>query len=136
MKKIIAILSLSVMLVISLCSCSIFDEADVASSNVSREADNFKAYRKVTIINNMTDTTLLEFKGWASIRVDEAENQLEIIYRVGKDKYKKDFVGLNDMTTYVVTQVDAMNVDPYQYEWTYHSEGNLIPIDPEDMDKE
>ena len=87
MKKIIAVLSLSVMLVIGLCSCSILDEADVASTNVSKEADNFKAYRKVTIINNMTDTTLLEFKGWASIRVDEEENQLEIIYRVGKDKY-------------------------------------------------
>ena len=136
MKKIIAVLSLSVMLVIGLCSCSIFDEADVASTNVSKEADNFKAYRKVTIINNMTDTTLLEFKGWASIRVDEEENQLEIIYRVGKDKYKKDFVGLNNMTTYVVTQTDAIGVNPYQYEWTYHSEGNLIPIDPEDMDKE
>ena len=40
------------------------------------------------------------------------------------------------MTTYVVTQIDAMDVNPYQYEWTYHSEGNLIPIDPEDMDKE
>ena len=136
MKKIIAVLSLSVMLVVGLCGCSIFDEADVASSNVSKEADNFKAYRKVTIINNMTDTTLLEFKGWASIRVDEEENQLEIIYRVGKDKYKKDFVGLNNMTTYVVTQIDAMDVNPYQYEWTYHSEGNLIPIDTEDMDKE
>ena len=136
MKKIIAVLSLSVMLAIGLCSCSILDEADVASTNVSKEADNFKAYRKVTIINNMTDTTLLEFKGWASIRVDEEENQLEIIYRVGKDKYKKDFVGLNNMTTYVVTQTDAMDVNPYQYEWTYHSEGNLVPIDPEDMDKE
>lgn len=136
MKKIIAVLSLSVMLAIGLCSCSILDEADVASTNVSKEADNFKAYRKVTIINNMTDTTLLEFKGWASIRVDEEENQLEIIYRVGKDKYKKDFVGLNNMTTYVVTQTDAMDVNPYQYEWTYHSEGNLVPINPEDMDKE
>ena len=136
MKKIIAVLSLSVMLAIGLCSCSILDEADVASTNVSKEADNFKAYRKVTIINNMTDTTLLEFKGWASIRVDEEENQLEIIYRVGKDKYKKDFVGLNNMTTYVVTQTDAMDVNPYQYEWTYQSEGNLVPINPEDMDKE
>ena len=136
MKKIIAVLSLSVMLAIGLCSCSILDEADVASTNVSKEADNFKTYRKVTIINNMTDTTLLEFKGWASIRVDEEENQLEIIYRVGKDKYKKDFVGLNNMTTYVVTQTDAMDVNPYQYEWTYHSEGNLVPINPEDMDKE
>ena len=136
MKKIIAVLSLSVMLAIGLCSCSILDEADVASTNVSKEADNFKAYRKVTIINNMTDTTLLEFKGWASIRVDEEENQLEIIYRVGKDKYKKDFIGLNNMTTYVVTQTDAMDVNPYQYEWTYHSEGNLVPINPEDMDKE
>ena len=136
MKKIIAVLSLSVMLAIGLCSCSILDEADVASTNVSKEADNFKAYRKVTIINNMTDTTLLEFKGWASIRVDEEENQLEIIYRVGKDKYKKDFVGLNNMTTYVVTQTDAMDVNPYQYEWAYHSEGNLVPINPEDMDKE
>ena len=136
MKKIITVLSLSVMLVITLCSCSIFDEVDVASENVSKEADNFKSYRKVTIINNMTDTTLLEFEGWASIKVDEGEKQLEIIYRTGKEQYKKDFVGLNNMTTYVVTQLDSMNVDPYQYEWTYHSEGNLIPIDIEDMDKE
>lgn len=135
MKKIITIV-LAIVTMISLCSCSIFDEADTASHNVSKEADNFKAYRKVTIINNMTDTTLLEFEGWASIRVDVEENQLEIVYRTGKEQYKKDFVGLNSMTTYVVTQLDAMNVNPYQYEWTYHSEGNLIPIDIKDMDKE
>lgn len=133
-KDIFVVIAVLVMAMFVFCGCSILDEADTASHNVSKEADNFKSYRKVTIINNMTDTTLLEFEGWASINVDEEENQLEIIYRTGKEQYKKDFIGLNNMTTYVVTQLDAMNVNPYQYEWTYHSEGNLIPIDIVDVD--
>lgn len=77
---------------------------------------------------------MLEFDGWCSIKKDNEDNQLEITYRVGKDKYAKDFIGLNDRTTYVITQVDGANVDKYHYEWLYHSEGDLIPIELKDDD--
>lgn len=118
----------------TLCGCSFEDESKVASYNISKEADNFKVYRKLTIINNDSDKTLLEFEGWASINVDSTDSQLEITYKVGEDEYYKDFVGLNNHVTYLVTQVDGSDVDKYHYEWTYHSEGDLIPIEAKDMD--
>ena len=131
-KLIIPILLMSVMLG----GCSWEDEADVASYNISKEADNFNIYRSVKVINNQTDVVMLEFEGWCSITKDNTDNQLEIVYRVDKDTYYKDFIGLNDRTTYVITQIDGSNVDKYHYEWLYHSEGDLIPIELKDADKD
>ena len=131
------ILSLFIMMfATSITACSLEDEADVASYNISKEADNFNVYRKIKVINNQSDVVLLEFEGWCSITKDNSDNQLELTYRVGKDTYYKDFIGLNDRTTYVITQVDGSNVDKYHYEWTYHSKGDLIPIEIKDLDEE
>ena len=117
-----------------LTGCSWEDEADVASYNISKEADNFNIYRHVIVYNNQTDETLLEFYGWCSITKDNTDNQLEVTYRVGNGEYYKDFVGLNDRTGYLVTQVDGADVDKYHYEWLYHSKGDLIPIQVRDND--
>lgn len=135
MKKIVALFMAAFMLIGVLGGCSLEDEADVASYNVSKEADNFNVYRKVVIINSMTDNILLEFEGWCSINVDETESQLELTYRIGEGVYAKDFIGLNDRTTYVITQIDGSEVSKYHYEWVYHSNGDFIPIDFIDNDK-
>lgn len=135
-KKLVLILAIVVLAMASLTGCSWEDEADVASYNISKEADNFNVYRKVTVLNNQSDMTMLEFEGWCSINKDNTDNQLEITYVVGNDTYYKDFIGLNDRTTYVVTQLDGSNVDKYHYEWLYHSNGDLIPIEMKDADKE
>ena len=132
-RKIIVLIAI---IAIMLTGCSFEDEANVASRNISKEADNFNVYRQVKVINNQSDTILLEFEGWCSITKDINDNQLEITYRVGDGLYYKDFIGLNDRTTYVITQVDGSNVDPYHYEWMYHSKGDLIPIELIDNDKE
>ena len=138
LTKVLAIVFTIVGLVsvaVNLTGCSWIDEADVASHNISKEADNFNIYRKVTVINNQSDETLLEFEGWCSIENNMDKSRLEITYRVGKDEYYKDFVGINDRTTYVITQLDGANVDKYHYEWLYHSQGDLIPIELKDADK-
>lgn len=136
MKKKILCLGLGVAMMLgSLTGCSWEDEADVASYNISKEADNFNIYRKVTVINNQSDETLLEFEGWCSIENNMDKSRLEITYRVGEGQYYKDFIGLNDRTTYVITQIDGANVDKYHYEWLYHSQGDLIPIELKDADK-
>ena len=134
-KKPIFILAIMMILLSTIFTgCSWEDEADVASYNISKEADNFNVYRKVTVINNQSDTVMLEFEGWCSIVKDNNDSQLEITYRVGQDTYYKDFIGLNDRTTYVVTQLDGSKVDKYHYEWLYHSQGDLIPIEIKDAD--
>lgn len=136
MKKLLILLLCITLVTVSLTGCGWQDEADVASYNISKEADNFNIYRKIKVINSQSDTILLEFEGWCSIKKDNTDEQLEITYRAGEDTYYKDFIGLNDRTTYVITQVDGKDVDKYHYEWTYHSKGDLIPIEPKDMDKE
>ena len=45
---------------------------------------------------------------------------------IGEGKYCKDFIGLNNETTYVVTQLDSASVDKYHYEWHLLPEGNII----------
>ena len=135
-KKILTIIGIIALSTGILTGCSLENEAEVASYNISQEADNFNVYRKVTVINNQSDMVMLEFEGWCSIVKDNTDEQLEITYRVGKDKYYKDFIGLNDRTTYVITQIDGSDVDKYHYEWLYHSEGDLIPIKTKDADTE
>lgn len=134
MKKIkFVFVALTIILLFT--GCSLQDEADVASYNISKEADNFNVYRSIKIINNQSDVVLLEFEGWCSITKDNTDNQLEITYRVGEEEYYKDFIGLNDRTTYVITQLDGKSIDRYHYEWMYHSKGDLIPIEITDNDK-
>ena len=128
--------ALVIVTAMSLSGCSWEDEADVASYNISKEADNFNIYRKIKVLNCQSDEVLLEFEGWCSITKDNTDNQLEITYRVGNGEYYKDFIGLNDRVTYVITQIDGADVDKYHYEWTYHSKGDLIPIELVDEDKE
>lgn len=133
-KKVLTIILSCVLTVGCFTGCSFEDEADVASYNLSKEADNFNIYRKIKVLNCQSDEILLEFEGWCSINKNNADNQLEITYRVGEGQYYKDFIGLNERVTYLVTQVDGANVDKYHYEWTYHSNGDLIPIEFKDMD--
>lgn len=134
-KKLLLLLLVTTTLVTITAACSFVDEADIASFNISEEADNFNVYRSVKVINNRTDIVILEFEGWCSVKHNKQDKQLEITYRVGKDKYYKDFVGLNSRTTYVVTQIDGANVDKYHYTWIYRSKGDFIPVKTKDNDK-
>lgn len=133
-KKIIATMLMCVLAVAGLSGCSFFPMEMRQMWQATTEADNFNIYRQIKVINCQSDEVLLEFEGWCSINKDNTDNQLEITYRVGEGQYYKDFIGLNDRVTYLVTQADGANVDKYHYEWTYHSKGDLIPIEIKDID--
>ena len=133
-KKLFSILGVVLIVATLFTGCDWEDEADVASYNISKEADNFNIYRKIKVLNCQSDEVLLEFEGWCSITKDNSDDQLEITYRVGEGQYYKDFIGLNDSVTYVITQIDGADVDKYHYEWVYHSKGDLIPVELVDED--
>ena len=115
MKKTIIVLLTLCLLMTMVAGCR---KVDRVSSNVSKEADNFNVYRKVTVINARNDTVLLEIQGTLSIK--RSSGDIDIICLVGEGVYKKHFVSLNSWTVYVVEDISGADVSPYHYEITIY----------------
>ena len=102
MKKIIApIVGLVVAGLLAACT-----PAEVASSNISQDSDNFRIMRRITFVNGITDKYLLTIEGLCSIKADSADKQIEVTCKTDEGKYKKHYLGLSDNVTYVVEQVE------------------------------
>ena len=91
-------------------------QAERARYNLSQQADNFNCRRRITVINGVTNDTILQVEGRCSITADREDNQLEIIIEYEDGKYKKDIIGLADNVTYLVEDLETSDVDPYHYE--------------------
>jgi len=123
MKKKIAFAIISIMAII-LTACT---EADTVSHNLSKAADSFEVQRRVVFFNGITDKYLLTIEGLCSI-TDEG-NQLEVTCKVGKDQYKKHFLGLSDNVSYFVEQTDAAYADAFHYRVVFRPETIVPDID-------
>ncbi|QBZ73534.1 hypothetical protein SEA_MISCHIEF19_49 [Streptomyces phage Mischief19] len=103
------------------------DDADVASENVSKAADNFEVNRRIVFFNGITDTYLLEIKGACSIEAEP--KQLEVICKTGKDKYVKEFLGLSDNVSYFVEQGEPVKASAYHYRKTFKPQSIIPDVD-------
>ena len=57
-------------------------------------------------------------EGNFSITADTIDNQLEIVAKVGEDKYEKHFLGLSPTTVYIVEQTEWKDADKYHFKIT------------------
>lgn len=125
MKKII--MFLGVVLTLGMFSgCS---DADVASSNLSNDADNFKVLRKATFINTITDEVLYTVEGNFAIVADVADNQLEITAKTGEDEFQKHFLGLSPTTVYIIEQLEWQQANQYNFQITVKPSALLPAIE-------
>lgn len=104
-------------------------DADVASNNLSKDADNFKILRRVVFYNGITNTYILVVEGYCSIGNDDKPGELTITCKVGPNAFKKHFLGKSDNVTYFAEQIDAANVSTSHYKVIFKPE-SIIP-DPE-----
>lgn len=111
MKKTI-LAALALPLIIGLAGCS---DADVASSNLSRAADQFEINRRVVFYNGVTGEYILTIEGLCSLGNDDDEGQLSVTCKTGPAGYKKHFLGLSDNVTYFAEQIETAAVSPYHY---------------------
>lgn len=102
-------------------------DSDIASYNVSKEADSFRVKRRIVFINLRSDTYLFSITGNCSIETDNTDDQLEVICKVGEDKYQKHFLRLSNETTYTVEQLNYSEVSKYDYEIVFKPE-SIVPI--------
>lgn len=108
-------------------ACS--SSADVASSNLSKAAEQFEVQRRIVFFNGITDTYLMTIEGRCSIGADGADGQLEVTCKTGDDQYKKHFLGLSDNVSYFVEQTEGVDVDTYRYRVIFRPESIVPDVD-------
>lgn len=126
MKKAIGIAASCVALALALTGCS---AASTASQQASIAADNFEVVRELTVFNNVTGEILFIAQGRMSIEVDSNDSQLEIMVAQPEGKYEKHFVGLNETTTYIVKDLNGVDVENFRYQININPD-MLIPFEP------
>jgi hypothetical protein len=114
---------------VGLNACGGDTDAQVASENLSKAAEQFEVDRKVVVYNGITDRVKLEIEGPCNI--EDERIQLEItcaISDVGTPdaKFVKNFAGLSDNVTYYVEQLHPIGVSTTQYRVIFKPEA-IIP---------
>lgn len=111
MKKLL--LACAIIAGVTLSAC--VPAADVASSNLSRAADNFEINRRIVFYNGITDTYMLTIEGLCSLGNNDSSGQLTVTCKTGPSDFKKHFLGLSDNVTYFVEQIDSAQASAYYY---------------------
>ena len=111
---------------ILLAGCS---DADVASSNLSKAADNFEVTRRIVFYNGITGDYVLTIEGLCSLGNQDKSGQLSVTCKTSPAAYKKHFLGLSDNVTYFVEQVEAAPVGVYHYRVFFKPQTILPNID-------
>ncbi len=100
---------------LTLGACS--DDAQVASRNLSKAADNFEIPRRIVFYNGITGGYMLTIEGLCS--QEPKDRKLEVTCKVGPNQFKKHFLGLSDNVTYFSEQMEPASASIYFYRVTF-----------------
>ena len=109
--KIIAAVLITIIMGLSFTACN---PAQTATNNLVKDAESFKLYRRVTVINNQTDKVIYEVEGFLNFE-NEVDGDLSIVMETGKNTYYRHVIHINDRTTFLVEQLDGSTFSPYSY---------------------
>lgn len=112
MKKVLAMVILGSTLALTGC-----DDAEVASRNLSKAADNFEIPRRVVFYNGITGDYILSVQGLCSVQ--DSGNSVSFTCKNDEGKYVKHMLGLSDNVTYFSEQLTAHEVSTYNYRVTF-----------------
>ena len=113
---------MAIALLTGLTACN--DDADIASRNLSKAADNFEIVRRVVFYNGITGSYILEVQGLCS--VNSSGNSVSFTCKTDDGKYVKHMLGLSDNVTYFSEQLSAQDVSVYNDRITFKPDA-IIP---------
>ena len=97
---------------VGIAACS---DADVASRNLSKAADNFEVNRRIVFYNGITGDYILSIEGQCSKGNSDSISSVTITCKTGEGAYKKHFLGISDNVTYFIEQLDPLPVGVSHY---------------------
>jgi len=125
MKKYIAAAALLPLALLAGCE----DDAQIASQNLIKAADNFEVNRRIVFYNGITDSYMLTVEGLCSMNLNGAGTAFSVICKVGPSSYKRHTLVLSDNTTAFVEQIDAVKASAYHYRVTFKPQTILPDVD-------
>ena len=129
LKKIIVGIATIAVSATMLTACS--SDADTASYNLSKAAEQFEIERRIVFFNGITDKYLLEIQGLCSVETGDSmlSGSLEVTCKVSPTKYKKHFLGLSDNVSFMVEQMEGAKVSVYRYRVIFKPDVIIPDID-------
>jgi hypothetical protein len=115
-RKIFAALALAATAVLAACD----KPADVAARNLSEAADNFEINRRITFMNGMTNQSMLVIEGYCALGNADSAQRMSVVCRVGRNEYRRHFLGLGPTVSFVAEQIDAAPASTYRYRVTFN----------------
>jgi hypothetical protein len=114
MKKLKLLLSpvLLIFCAVFLVGCS---DADIASQNISKDADMFRVNRRIVFYNGINGEYILVIEGFCSLGNNDPAGELSVTCKTGEGSYKKHFLGLSDNVTYFAEQIESKDVSVDHY---------------------
>ena len=122
MKKLTAMAILAA----ALAGCT---DADIASRNLSKAADQFEVTRRVVFYNGITGDYILSIEGLCSLGNDDRAGRLSVTCKIGPDAYKKHYLGLSDNVTFFAEQMESVKASPYHYRVIFKPQAIVPDVD-------
>lgn len=123
-KKAFSALAIVAAVAVGSSACS--SDADVASRNLSQEADDFKIDRRVVLYNGITDTYTLAIVGKCSLGNDDTKEQSSVTCKTEDGKYLKHIFRMGDNMTVFAQQLLPAEVSTARYKVYFKPEA-IIP---------
>lgn len=106
-------------------------DADVASENISRAADQFEVNRRIVFYNGISGEYILTIEGFCSLGNYDSAGELSVTCETSKGQYKKHYLGLSDNVTYFAEQIDSEGVSKDHYRVIFKPKTIIPDIDIE-----
>ena len=118
MKKLILAIAIAALAAVGLTACA--NDAQIVSSNISQDADNFRINRRVVLYNGITGAYILNIEGLCSLAAgSSSKNSITVTCRTGPSDYKKHILGLGDNVTFFAEQLEPAKSSTYFYRVTF-----------------
>lgn len=121
-KMVLAVAALAI-----LAGCS--SDADVASRNLSKAADQFEITRRIVFYNGITNDYILTIEGLCSLGNYDTARTASITCKTGPSSYKKHFLGLSDNVTFFVEQLEPARASAYHYRVIFKPQSIMPDVD-------
>ena len=123
-KKVLTIAALAGTMLLAACN-----DADIASHNISKAADQFEVNRRVVFYNGITGDYILNIEGLCSLGNFDKPREVTVTCKVGPKQYKKHFLGISDNVTFFAEHLEPSTVSAYHYRVIFKPQTILPDID-------
>lgn len=124
MKKLLSLL-IATLAIAVLIGCQ--TDADLASHNLSKAADQFQIVRRIVFYNGITDEYILEVEGLCS--VEFYPEKFTVTCKVGPDEYVKHYLGRADNVFPFVEQLRSAKVSTDRYKVIFKPKTIIPDVD-------